>query len=324
MACTNCGSDHPNNQCLSRVNLRVDGTKLVVYVNGVPGDAVDLSRAVGVGESSTDLKLDLANKRFVYTSEIDVDYISVAGVANLMALGDLGNVSAGLSHTGDILIYDETLGEWQPYTVPTGVITSVVGVDEDGKLVKADAPGGGGGGGGGVSIPVGGQMVWSGPANTIPTGFMRCDGGEISRVVYSALYSLIGTTYGSGNGTTTFNLPNLLDRTVVGVGVQPEFNALGKTSGATQVTLTVDQMPSHAHGVYDPGHAHGTAGHFWQDAGGGGTYNMTAGGNRYARGLVNVQVFPSGTGIGIYSNGGNQAHNNVQPSIAQHWIIRVT
>ncbi len=65
-----------------------------------------------------------------------------------------------------------------------------------------------------------------------PTGFLLCDGTAISRSTFSALFAVIGTTYGTGDGSTTFNLPNLKGRVPVGLDTsQTEFNTMGKTGG---------------------------------------------------------------------------------------------
>ena len=62
--------------------------------------------------------------------------------------------------------------------------------------------------------PVGTILTFAG--NTIPTGYLLCDGQAVSRTTYAKLYSVIGDTYGAGDGTTTFNLPNLIDKFVEG------------------------------------------------------------------------------------------------------------
>lgn len=326
MACQQCISD-PKHTCPT--DLQVDGTYLVPTTGGINGDAVDLAGVVAEAETNTRLQLDLENSRLVYTGEkaangaASPDSISVQSLAGLINLQDLRNVTAGLTGQGDILIFDLATQSWVPYTIPSGDLVSTVGIDLDGNLVKG-VGGGGGGGEEGVSVPIGGSVEFptDDPAK-IPSGFVIEDGREISRTVYSELFDLIGTTYGSGNGTTTFNIPSTVGRVTVGKAASGTFGTIGATPGAETVTLTVGQMPTHAHGVYDPGHAHGTAGAFWQDAGGSGTYNMTAGGNKYARGLVNVQVYAAGTGIGIYNNGGSEAHNNIQPSIVKVKIMRI-
>ena len=61
-------------------------------------------------------------------------------------------------------------------------------------------------------IPVGIVQAFAG--TTTPQGWLLCDGSAVSRTTYAKLFSVIGTTYGSGNGSTTFNLPNLVDKTV--------------------------------------------------------------------------------------------------------------
>ena len=95
---------------------------------------------------------------------------------------------------------------------------------------------------------------------TIPSGFQLCDGSAISRTTFAALFAVIGTTYGVGNGTTTFNVPDLRDRTIVGVS-SANSKALAQSIGANTVTptgniggsagsttLTTNEIPSHSHG----------------------------------------------------------------------------
>ena len=64
------------------------------------------------------------------------------------------------------------------------------------------------------ALPTGSYIQFAG--SQAPAGFLVCNGGEISRTTYSALFAVIGTTYGSGDGSTTFNLPNLTDRFLQG------------------------------------------------------------------------------------------------------------
>ena len=81
---------------------------------------------------------------------------------------------------------------------------------------------------------------------TAPTGWLLCQGQNVSRTTYAALFAAIGTTYGVGDGTTTFGLPDLQARFPVGAGTG---HALGATGGAQSVTLTTSQIPSHTHGA---------------------------------------------------------------------------
>jgi microcystin-dependent protein len=75
---------------------------------------------------------------------------------------------------------------------------------------------------------------------------MICNGAAISRTTYADLYSVIGTLYGSGNGTTTFNLPNLQNRMPIGLG-SGSFNALNNKGGAETISLSTSNMPAHQH-----------------------------------------------------------------------------
>jgi len=109
-----------------------------------------------------------------------------------------------------------------------------------------------------VGVPVGVINMFAG--NTPPVGYLICDGSEISRATYSELFAVIGTTYGFGDNSTTFNLPNFGGRVPVGVNaLEPEFNALNNTGGAKEHTLTTAEMPNHTHsGLSDnvSGHTH--------------------------------------------------------------------
>jgi microcystin-dependent protein len=98
-------------------------------------------------------------------------------------------------------------------------------------------------------------IPWS--AASIPSGFLECNGAAVSRSTYSALFAVISTTYGVGDGTTTFNLPDLTDRTIVN---KSNTKNLAQTGGANTVTgtgnvsgnsgnttLSTAQIPSHTH-----------------------------------------------------------------------------
>jgi microcystin-dependent protein len=103
-----------------------------------------------------------------------------------------------------------------------------------------------------------------GVAPEAPTGFLPCDGRAVSRAAYAALFGAIGTTWGSGDGAATFNVPDLTDRFLTGTGSR----SLAAAGGAASVTptlavsvdgtaLTPDQLPSHSHTATDSGHSHG-------------------------------------------------------------------
>jgi microcystin-dependent protein len=118
------------------------------------------------------------------------------------------------------------------------------------------------------AIPSGSLFMFAGAEP--PEGYLLCDGSPISRVNYSSLFDAIGTTYGSGDGSTTFNLPDFRGRGPLGAGTGAGLTprTLGGSGGAETVTLDTTMIPSHthtgttasdgshSHSITDPGHAH--------------------------------------------------------------------
>jgi len=88
----------------------------------------------------------------------------------------------------------------------------------------------------GTTTPVGTILPWT--AATAPTGFLKCDGSAVSRTTYAALFEVVGTTYGVGDGSTTFNLPDLTSRTMVAANTS---TSVGDTGGLNKVTPTLNQ-----------------------------------------------------------------------------------
>lgn len=95
-------------------------------------------------------------------------------------------------------------------------------------------------------VPSGTVNLYAGA--TAPASWLMCDGSAVSRTTYSELFTAIGTTYGAGDGTTTFNVPNLSGRVPVGLDSgNTDYDALGETGGSNTHTLTSAEMPSHNH-----------------------------------------------------------------------------
>lgn len=104
---------------------------------------------------------------------------------------------------------------------------------------------------GGGAIASGTVSVWAGA--TIPDGYLLCDGSAISRTDYPILFSAIGTTWGPGDGSSTFNLPDLRNRFLLGASAT---HPAGQYGGASSIALSIPNLPPHNHPVVDPGHAH--------------------------------------------------------------------
>lgn len=100
----------------------------------------------------------------------------------------------------------------------------------------------------GIGVPVGGVLFWT--TATPPPGFLRCDGSLVSRTTYAKLFSVIGTRFGAGDGSTTFALPDLRGRAIFGLGDSP-LNAIGNKGGTFNHTHNV---PTHSHSM---SHTHG-------------------------------------------------------------------
>ena len=159
----------------------------------------------------------------------------------------------------------------------------------------------------GDTLPIGSVMEWF--VETIPVNWLRLDGSAVSRTDYKELFALYGTYYGEGDGSTTFNLPDMRKRVPVGKdSSDSDFNTLGKTGGEKTHTLTVDEMPSHNHNVkYNTESGFATASVLGTDRTASDIEGSSSGGDWY--------VWTTGAG-------GDEAHNNLQPYIVTNFIVK--
>lgn len=168
--------------------------------------------------------------------------------------------------------------------------------------------------------PVGASL--DGYWTSAPQGYLLEDGSEVSRTTYADLFSVLGTTFGAGDGSTTFNLPDSRGKIMVAQSTDTEFDSLGETGGEKTHTLSVAEMPSHEHGYTGQTTANGvgqTNVYFKQHDEAdrviavGGSYNLTnvLYTNNSANGWVDT-----------YSNGSGEAHNNLQPYIVALRVIK--
>ena len=140
-------------------------------------------------------------------------------------------------------------------------------------------------------VPVG--SVFNLATTTVPTGFLECNGAAISRSTYASLFAAISTTWGSGDGSSTFNLPDLRGQFVRGWD-----NSAGVDSGRSFASSQSDQNKSHNHSITDSGHFH----HAFRSG--------NSGESRFGSTLTSSNFPASGTGAGNL----NEAYNIVSKS----------
>ena len=183
--------------------------------------------------------------------------------------------------------------------------------------------------GGAGAVPVGVVNPFAGA--TAPSGWLLCYGQAVSRTAYPVLFTTLSTTYGSGDGSTTFNIPDMRGRAVAGkddmggtaasrltATVLSAANTLGATGGTQTHTMTTAEMPSHTH--TQDAHIHPNA-----DGGypavisltptGTGSAYMGQGGSSSLRWSGSVTATNQNTG-------GGGAHLNTQPTIVLNYIIK--
>lgn len=209
-----------------------------------------------------------------------------------------------------------------------------------------------------TSTPAGVMAPFAG--STAPGGWLICDGSAVSRAQYSDLFASIGVAWGNGDGSTTFNLPDLRGRVPVGRNAGT-FSSLAGTGGVESVTLSAAQsgLPSHSHGVSagigsGGSHSHsasadsqGNHNHtvnqtylqsltYGTAANGGGTTIVNGGGssspttNTNGSHTHNVSVGSAGDhthGISVSisaagGGGASSAHTNLQPYATVNYIIK--
>lgn len=181
-----------------------------------------------------------------------------------------------------------------------------------------------------------------------PSGWLLCDGSAVSRTgANAALFAAIGTAWGVGDGSTTFNVPDLRGRTAIGVGTGSGLTAraLAATGGAETVALSTGEMPTHNHTTTESAHNHTQNSHnhsqnahshdmnfgsFSTSAGATSLAIPTSGiqlAGTYAQTASNVAATATNqaasTGLTINNNGSGTAHNNMQPWAALNKIIKL-
>lgn len=181
------------------------------------------------------------------------------------------------------------------------------------------------------TVPIGGLMPFIGTSSP-NSSFVLPYGQAVSRTTYSTLFGMVSTTFGAGDGSTTFNIPDLRGRIPAGKGdmggsdagrlTSTYFGAsgttLGSVGGSESHTLITPQIPSHTHGVTDPGHTHTSNAQARTN-----NTNFQATSSTAASFSAVATIDSATTGISIQNAGGGGAHNNTQPTIILNYLLRI-
>lgn len=168
------------------------------------------------------------------------------------------------------------------------------------------------------ALPAGSVIPFAG--SSAPANWLLCAGQAVSRTDYGALFAVIGTTYGSGDGSTTFNVPDLRGRVVAGIDnmggsaasrltsttITGGADAAGEVGGAQTHALSLSEMPSHAHNVVIRRSAVSSSPYT--------IYQLQT----IVTGAWDNETFTS------TSAGSGSAHANVQPTMVMNYIIKAT
>lgn len=183
-------------------------------------------------------------------------------------------------------------------------------------------------------IPLGGLLPYTAPSAP-NSAFVLTFGQAISRTTYATYFALVGTNFGAGDGSTTFNVPDLRGRAIFGVdnmggsaagritaaGGNFDGTQFGQVGGAQNHTLTTAEMPAHAHpgsSLTDPGHTHSVP------SGGSVGANYGSGnGLPFFTGAQTTGSSTTGMTLNLASQGGGAAHTILPPSTVLSYILRV-
>jgi microcystin-dependent protein len=167
-----------------------------------------------------------------------------------------------------------------------------------------------------MSEPFIGEIVMF-AGNFAPRGWALCDGQLLAISSNTALFSILGTTYG-GDGRTTFGLPDLRGRAAMHPGTGPGLatRRLGEKGGVENVTLNETQIPAHNHTATGTVQAHAAGPDSESPTG-----NVLANAESYSTQTANTTMAADTVNVTVANTGGNQSHTNVQPYQCVNYII---
>ncbi len=246
---------------------------------------------IEVGAATDTFRIDSNGRVGIGVGTNPTEKLDVGGTVRATAVTVVGAMTLGGNVTTPATIEGGTVRATATMELPSEVIT-----DGGAKSVNVFE----------ATAPTGGIIQFA--AAAAPTGWLLCQGQAVNRVTFADLFAVVGTTYGIGDGATTFNLPDLRGNVPVGLDSgDTDFDALGETGGAKTHVLAEAEMPAHSHGGMG------------ENAGLGSMYGTEASpgniGSNGGRDFDNVAWLTS-------SRGGNQPHNNVQPYFTLNFIIK--
>jgi microcystin-dependent protein len=208
--------------------------------------------------------------------------------------GSKGLVSKAVTGTGSVVLSDSAALTGTP-TAPTasaGTSTTQIATT---AFVAQNA------------VLTGALLMW--PTASAPSGYLLCNGAAVSRTTYAALYAVVGTTFGVGDGSTTFNVPNYTNR-------MPYGTTIGATGGSADAVVV-----SHTHSITDPGHQHNTTvtGSLLFPATAATTINYGGPGSYPA---TEFQMSNATTGISVNTAGVSGTNANLPPYLGINFIIK--
>lgn len=293
---------------------------------------------------TTDTILSNTNTATVTNKSIDADTNTITNIDNADVKAAAGIVYSKLSLSNSIVNADINasadieVSKLESLTTGKALQTN----DTTGKIEASAVTNTELGYVAGVTSPIQTQIINTMPAGAVipyagsaaPTGYLMCDGSAVSRTTYAALFTALATTYGIGDGSTTFNLPNMAGRVPVGKEATATIIAnsgkhgldsttLGDTGGTDAHKLTASEsgLPAHFHSITDPTHDHLAYG-----AGSGSTGGSYSATDLTSQTLSYNSAAPATTGITQTNNNSpadaSTSHTNLQPSIVLNYIIK--
>ena len=232
---------------------------------------VDTSGQVGIGTATPGNALDIAGGTFQISSAGGTarSTISADTSNSYFAASDDRNFVVQTNTTTRLTVNSSTATSTVPVVLPANPTTSLQAATK--AYVDLGSPAG-------IVAPFAGTSA--------PSGWLACNGAAVSRTDYATLFAAIGTTWGVGDGSTTFNVPDLRGTFLRGTGTNGTYGtAVGQAVG----TYAADTYLNHSHAVTDSGHSHGTSN--------GGNFIVTGGGTSagVGTGTSYVQIGSTGT-----------------------------